>query len=321
MLNPAPETVLDNGDKLVFMAEAFDHIAPDLSKPQSALYQATPFQASSFEQRTRRRILCFGWNSVMPFLIESLGCCLDEHVELDIFSRIPIPTRSQHMSRLSSSPGRVQLQHVEGDFSVASQLSRFDLTRYDNIVILGPDWMENTEEADARTVLCLHILLEALKQAQARPDMLVEIFDPENEPLVSREYAEVIVSPVILSHIVAHVTLRPELNPVFHELFGSNGPEISFGLPSRFGLQDREVSFAEIQGAVAATGAIALGVSTKGKTAEDIGTELNPDRNKRWVLGSEDEVLILSNPGTGGAEDCPVGQETQAEQDPSGRSE
>jgi len=38
-----------------------------------------------------------------------------------------------------------------------------NLTRYDNIMILGPDWMENTEEADARTVLCLHILLEAFK--------------------------------------------------------------------------------------------------------------------------------------------------------------
>jgi len=321
MLNPAPETVLGKGDKLVFIAEAFDKIMPEPTKPGTSAFQVAYQQSSITEQRARRRILCFGWNSVMPFLIESLDCCLDEHVELDIFSRIPTSTRSQHMSRLGSSPGRVQLQHLEGDFSVAAQLSRFDLTRYNNIVILGPDWMENTEEADARTVLCFHLLVEALKQAQAWPDILVEIFDPENEPLISSEHAEVIVSPVILSHIVAHVTLRPELNPVFHELFGSRGPEISFAPPSRFGLQDMQVSFAEIQGTVSAKGAIALGVILNGKAARGVEVELNPDRSKGWTLGSQDKVLILSNLGTGGAEDCPVGQEAQAEQDPSGRTE
>jgi hypothetical protein len=312
MLNPAPEIVLDNGDKLVFIAEAFDHIAPDLSKPETSIFRTAPFQASSTEQRTRRRILCFGWNSVMPFLIESLDRCLDEHVELDIFSRIPISTRSEHMARLSSPPGRVHLQHVEGDFSVSAQLSRFELTRYDNIVILGPDWMENTEEADARTVLCLHILLEALKQAQAWPDILVEIFDPENEPLVSHEHVEVIVSPVILSHIVAHVTLRPELNPVFHELFGSSGPEISFGPASSFGLQGREVSFTKIQEAVAAQGAIALGVFHKKKIGESACIELNPDRSIRWILGGEDEILVLSNPEAKPGEACSAVQEAQS---------
>jgi hypothetical protein len=100
-----------------------------------------------------------------------------------------------------------------------------------------------------------------------------------------------------------------------------HGPEISFGLPSRFGLQDREVSLAEIQGAVAATGSIAPRVSIRGKTAEGVGIELNPDRNKRWILGNEDEVLILSNPGTGGAGDCQAGKVAQAEPDFSGRSE
>lgn len=321
MLNPRSETLLKTGDKLVFIAQAFDHIRPDLSKTGTSGSEASPVQTISLRPRTRRRVLCFGWNSGMPFLIQSLDCCLDERVELDVFSRILVSTRIQSMSRLGISPGQVRVQHMEGDFSVSTQLSRLDLASYDNILILGPDWMENTEEADARTVLGLQILLEALKGDQSWPNILVEIFDPENEPLVLHDQAEVIVTPIVLSHIVAHVTLRPELNPVFHELFGSSGPEITFAPAYLLGLKGREVTFPEIQDAVTARGAIALGVHSKGKTAESAGVELNPDRSKRWTLGSEDKVLILTNPVEGSAEDYPRGQEANAEHDLPGQSE
>jgi hypothetical protein len=57
------------------------------------------------------------------------------------------------------------LRRVEGDFCVCTQLSSLILASYDNILILGPDWMENIEEADAWTVLGLQILLEAHREA------------------------------------------------------------------------------------------------------------------------------------------------------------
>jgi hypothetical protein len=296
MLNPDPDTDLETGDKLVFMAHSFDAIRPDLSMTSPSQQESSCVQAARTGQRSRRRILCFGWNSLMPYLIQSLDCCMDERIELDVFSRTSTSSRAQHMSRLGSSPERLRLQHFEGDFSVSAHLSRLNLPSYDNIMLLGPDWMESTEEADARTILGFQLLLEALKEVSSLPSLLVEIFDPENEPLVRHASAEVIVSPVILSHIVAHVTLRPELNPVFHELFGLSGPEISFGSAAVFGLQGREVTFPEIQGAVAANGAIALGVACNGHFGAQSAIELNPDRNKSWALGAKDKILVLSSP-------------------------
>jgi hypothetical protein len=37
---------------------------------------------------------------------------------------------------------------------------------------------------------------------------------------------EVLISPLVLSYILAQITLRPELRAVFDELFGPGGAEI-----------------------------------------------------------------------------------------------
>lgn len=125
---------------------------------------------------------------------------------------------------------------------------------------MGCDWLESKEEADARTILGHQLLRGLLADKEKKPDLLLELLDPENHALFQGEMDEVLISPMILSHILAQVALRPELNVVFHELFSSGGAEIYLRPAAWYDLVGRELSFRELQEAVALAGETALGV-------------------------------------------------------------
>jgi hypothetical protein len=65
---------------------------------------------------------------------------------------------------------------------------------------------------------------------------------------------------MILSHILVHVALRPDLNVVFHELFSSGGAEIFFRSAGYYKLVSWELTFGEIQDVVSICGEINVGV-------------------------------------------------------------
>ena len=100
---------------------------------------------------------------------------------------------------------------------------------------------------------------------------------------------------MILSHILAHVALRPDLNVVFHELFSSGGAEIFFRPAASYELAGRELTFREIQDAVSTRGEIAIGVRMCADSkATPGGVHLNPERDRRWAFCAEDEVVVLT---------------------------
>ena len=154
----------------------------------------------------------------------------------------------------------MQLTHFEGDYAAPSDLVQVNPVGYDNVVIVGCDWLDSKQEADARTILGLLLLKDILRREAKKPDVLIELLDPENYEIFRREQEEVIISPMILSHMLAQVALRSDLNAIFDDLFSSGGVEIFFLLAETYDLANREVNFRDVQDAVARRGETAVGV-------------------------------------------------------------
>jgi hypothetical protein len=132
----------------------------------------------------------------------------------------------------------------------------------------------------------------------ARPHVIVELLDPGNAALFRRRPGEVLVSPLVLSHMLAQVVLRHELRRVFDELFGPGGAEIFFHPPAPYGLDGVEASFAEIERRAAARGETALGVRLESSPLRATGgLHLNPPRSQAWTLGPEDDIVVLTTYG------------------------
>jgi hypothetical protein len=294
LLNPAPGLKLEKSDRLVLMACSHKDADPDPSL-QPADFPRGPHRENDSQQIITRRVLLLGWNDMIPALINELDNYQSEVFEVDIFSSLSSEKRQERLNRFAIDPARVKLRLLDGDYTVPSDLTKIAPADYDNIVILGCDWLPTPEEADARTILGFMLIRELLQRGEKdSPRLLLELLDPENQFLFSRSPEEVITSPLILSHILAHVALMPSLNIIFQELFSSGGAEIYLRSCSQYGLASEEVSFRDIQERVSQHGELALGVRIQANELLKGGIELNPAKDKRWLLTREDEIVVLT---------------------------
>ncbi len=290
-LNPPAGFMVEDGDRFVLLARGYDEASPASDFAPSDL---EPEETASHAEGTRqeRRVLLLGWSHRAPALLREFDSYHGEDFRVDILSLVPTAERERSMERYGVRPARIALSHIEGDYNAPADLRRAEPAAYDNVVLLGSDWLESGEESDARTILG-HLLLREILPAEGGPEILLELLDSENLSLFRRRPSEVLISLLILSHMLAQVALRPELRAVFDDLFGPGGAEISFAPSARYGLVGDALPFRDVQRRVARYGEIALGIrlaSPKG-TANEV--RLNPPKEQVVTLGAQDELVIL----------------------------
>ena len=252
-LNPRGSLAIESEDRLVFVSRAYDDAEPS-SSPDSYL---------------------------------------GESFRLDIMSLVPVEEREQLLRRRGVRPEHIELDHVVGDYVSEVELRAVEPHGYDRLLFLSSNRMESSEESDARTILGYMVLKEVLGSALAPPRVLVELMDSANEGILGEHAGEVVVSPLIVSHLLAHVALRRDLNVVFEELFTVGGAEIYLRPARVYGLEGEGIGFREIQRAIAARGDVALGVYPSTGSKQD-GVTLNPERDSRWHLTGDDQIVVLS---------------------------
>ncbi len=125
--------------------------------------------------------------------------------------------------------------------------------------------------------------------------------DPDNAPLLADKPGEVVLSPILMGHMLAHVTLRSELMAVIDELFTVGGAELHFRPAGDYGLAG-EQAFSAVQEAALARGEIAVGVR-QSEVPPDVRGDLAlaPPREERFQLTGETLLLVLTTVGRKGA--------------------
>lgn len=308
MLNPDPHMRIAAGDRLALMARSYAATEPaaPAGRPDAAAAAERPARDVSARPH---RVLVLGWSHKVPALLREFDGYRDESFEIDVVSTAPLARREAALQRYDVRPQRLVVRHTEADFATPSVLERLDAAGFDSIVLLGSDRHDSGEESDARSLLG-YLLLRDLLPEQGGPAVLTELMDAGNLPLFDGHGGEVLISPLVLSHMLAQVALRHELRVVFDELFGPGGAEIIFRQPSDYALDGADSSFRDIEAAAAARGETALGVRTAASATDRIAAggaatagnarprvlelALNPPRDRRWSLVAGDEIIALT---------------------------
>jgi len=296
ILNPLPDVTVADGDRLVLLARGYDATEPLTDAPEASLAVAAD-PAGTNDPPRERRVLLLGWNHRVPALLHEFERYRGETTHADLLSLVPTAERERLMARYNVHLERVTVRHLEGDYNAPADLQWVEPERYDSIVLLGSDWLESGTESDARTILG-HLLLREMLPEEPRVGVVIELLDPENRSLFQHRATEVLISPLMLSHMLAQVVLRPELRAVFDELFGTGGPGLTFAPATQFGVEGTKVQFSELQQRAAARGALALGVRLASRSSRPDAAlpsiRLNPPKDAAWTLGPRDQIVLLS---------------------------
>ena len=289
-LNPAPDFRVASPDRFVHLATSYSGAVYAGRLPEQSWPRGRP--GTSKFAGVERRILVLGWNHKVPALLREFATYRDERFSIRVLSRIPPSRRVRNLERHSVNASTMSIDHVEGDIAEIADLLAVKPEEHDAVLLVGSDRVQGDEESDARTILAW-LLLNELGQPEGSTQTIVELLDPENVRLVDTSRGEVIISPLILSHMLAHVALRPELGAVFQELFTAGGAEITFRPLEAYAIEAAAggtVAFAEVQRAAHAAGEIALGLRT-GPRAENLF--LNPPSESRYPTGRHVQVVTM----------------------------
>lgn len=301
-LDPTHDAPLLSDDQLVLVAERYDQCVPSGEHPGSEL-PPRPSPLRLNRTTDRRRLLILGWSFKIATLLSELVESSDGAFDITIMSRVGEGTRANIIDHVDLQ-GRITVVNVEGDYSLERELALIEPHTFDHVLFMASSWMQSSNDADARTLLGILQLRSMLKRQGGQvPEILVEFLDSENarilgeatEPSDSMEIA--FVSPQMLSHLLSHVALRPQLNAVFEQLIGAEGAELDLLDPEELDLdRSREVTFLEVQEAAASFGCVALGfLSLNGSSPPSV--DLNPERDQRWSLKKSLRVIVLKSQG------------------------
>ncbi|HSG46243.1 MAG TPA: hypothetical protein VLA43_00385, partial [Longimicrobiales bacterium] len=285
-LNPSGDFVLAAEDGLVHLAGSYDDIrSRDLGEDRWARGAPGTPDTTGLE----RRILVLGWNHKVPALIREFGTYVGGRFEVSVLSTVPVNRRERALERYGALGEGVRVSHHEGDLAEIADLEAVDPRSFDNVLMVGSDRNADDDESDARTIIGA-MLLSELGVPGDGTQLILELLDPENVRLMDTSRGEVIISPLILSHMLAHMGLRPELGAVFTELFTAGGAEITFAPLDRYAALGESVSFVELQRAACAKGEIALGVRT-GPGGD--GLTLNPASEQVFEVAEGRQLVTM----------------------------
>ncbi|QDV05097.1 hypothetical protein Poly30_05920 [Planctomycetes bacterium Poly30] len=295
-LDPRSDVPLGAEDLLVLLAMTYDDcaaVATGLAAPLDVAQnvpagEAEPSPTPAVAEKTHR-ILVLGWSHKLGSLARELVASRSGHFDVTVMSRFPAEERRRWLESATAGSDRVRFRHVEGDYSIASELDAQDLQSFDHVALLASDWMSTSEQADARTVLGHVLVRSRLRGVQNGPEVIVEFLDPKNCDLFEERCGEFLVTPQVLSYLLAHTAMRPELAAAYEELFSSQGAEISLQSVEFLGLAERSLTFPEVQQAAFARGVTALGILPEGGDPR-----LNPDRSEVLHLTRADRILVLT---------------------------
>lgn len=295
LLNPEGDMILEDDDRIASVADSFDDCEPAAS-PKWGTASASSVADSERVIATsdHRRILVLGWSHKVASILDELAHYGTQQFHIDILSVVSVVERDAALP--ASFPDQMTVTQLEGDYTKWSLLQTINWASYDNVVVIGSDWLGSSEATDARSVLGYSAVRSILEDVDDPPRLLVEVMDPSNTELFEERPGEVLVSPAILSHMLAHATLRSELTAVFESLFGPRGAELFFRPASDFDLVGTTVTFSHVQDVVGQRGAIALGIRrTNSVNGIPDAPVLNPGATSRWTLGPEHEIVVLTD--------------------------
>mgnify|MGYP001812776535 FL=1 len=286
-LNPDPNIELRQGDLLVFIARSYHACAPgpEIRNP-GLLSSAAPSPPHPVIERAHR-LLILGWSRKLPTLLRELAGYGEDVFEIDVVSRTTLSEREQLLARQGIRPS-ARVRHIELGFTAPGVLERLDPQRYDQILVLASELLAETDQADATTVFTYQVLTGLLPEDGPRPQLLIELQHAENLELFPTDQ-DVIVSPLLVSYLLAQVSLRHELAAVYEELCRPWGAQILLYRIDEYMSTDKPACFGDLEMAAAGRGEIALGLRHGPNELR-----LNPGRDFTWTPATTDHAVVLT---------------------------
>lgn len=289
-MNPPMDTVIENGDRIIAIAEDDSTLKVSSSNPPIDMsVLATRPETSSAPERT----LLLGWNERATILVRELDNYVQKGSRLKIVSSYDVSEAIQGFDLRNT-----ELEYLTADTTDRAVLDELDVASYDHILLLCYKDQLDLQEADAQTLITLLHLRNISELKNVDLSIVSEMLDVRNRELAEVTKADdFIVSDKMISLLMSQVSENKHLMRVFEDLFNSEGSEIYVKPAGDYIKPGSTVTFATVVEAARTRNQVAIGyriVRDQFNAEKAYGVVVNPPKTRSVTLGEEDRVIVIA---------------------------
>jgi len=279
-LNPAPDTVLTEGDEVIVIA-ADNGVAVPSAAP--APFDAARIRLRPAQPGKAERVLILGLNRLTDDIVREIAQYAAEGSTLTV--------ASEHAEACETRLGGTTVRNVVCDVYERRTLEGLLTEKPDCIIVLSE---EDEGDADART---LTILLQLSHYYRDNPESVIvvsEMLSKKNQELASVAHVnDFVIGTNLASLLLTQVSQNRLLNPLFDELLTDAGSEIYIKPANLFVETGVPVTLYTLAAATAKAGQMLLGLRLHGADGS-FEVRINPDKEEQYTLGESDCAIVLA---------------------------
>jgi voltage-gated potassium channel Kch len=299
-MNPPMETRIDPGDDVFAISEDDDtvliHGMASIPIDEQAINPPGRMHKPPVE-----KCLILGWNRCGAVIIREL----DNYVPKG--SQVTVVVDTDVSADVNKAPemikdccGQLTNQKVtfqKGDTTDRRLLESLEVSRFNHIIVLSYIDL-GIQEADARTMVTL-LHLRDISLREKKPFSVVsEMLDLRDRELTEVAHVnDFIVSPHLISLMMAQVSENADLFDVFTDIFNPEGSEIYLKPVSEYLKLDKPVNFYTVIEAARRRSHTAIGyrmISEADDAGKAYGVHINPEKSDLVTFRKEDKIIVVS---------------------------
>ncbi|WP_433351657.1 CASTOR/POLLUX-related putative ion channel [Microtetraspora malaysiensis] len=287
MVNPPPETPIEDGDSMIVVAE--DDLLIRLADRPHPIIEDVITTAPEREPVPDRTLL-IGWNARATKIIDLLDRLAPPGAVVDIAAP-HCPAYAVESERQNLVVGYKMCEPTS-----RRSLEALDLGSYQHIVVLSNDGVD-PDRADDRTLVTLLHLRDIEVRLGDPYSIVTEMNDDNNREIAQVTKADdFIVSSKLICLLLTQLAENRNLYAVFADLFDPAGSEVYLKPAEDYVRPGAEANFATVIESGRRRGEVAIGYR-RGRDSDEpptYGVTLNPPKNVPLVLGEGDRVIVVA---------------------------
>ena len=283
-LNPPMDTVLNEGDRIIHLAED-----DGVSKPLAELptLNAAPLMSTGASAKAEDfNLLILGYNDSLSMLLKELEDFLPES------SQVTIACETLPEDTLAWRAHSYQVEVIEENIYDISRLKELVHAETKNVLLLSSD-EDSAEEADEKILLLLLQLRAILSKNNWNINITSQMNSVENQKLMQvANVNDFVVGSSITSLIVSQIAENRHLLEFFTTLLTSDGSELYMKPAGDYVKLGEPVDFFELTEIVRQKDEIVMGY--KKLVNGQMQLTINPDKSEKMTFTSEDYLIVVA---------------------------
>ena len=295
-LNPAADTVLPAGVKVIAVAEDDDKVVytgvrEDIANKKVAAHKAPA--------RKAEHLLVIGWSAMGRSVLQELSTFVPKGSTVHILAQKKFVADAE-WGNFEFGPN-LKATHAELHGNIEELIAAAEAKSYNEIIVLGYRHEITQPEADAQTMLTMLQLNQMFNDQSnkvVKTRLVAEILDGGKAELARvAAVDDLVVSDNLAALVIAQISENNDLAPVFEDLFDAQGASINLRPIEHYVAEGNTVEWAEVVAIAAAHGESAIGYRVANHEAGDAstGVVMNPAKNSQYTAQAGDGLVVIAD--------------------------